>query len=159
MTALVYLLAKNPQHIDKLREELKPLVPDENAEYSSDSLAHLNHLNGVINEALRLYPPVPTAIYRKTPSEGITIDGTYIPGDMNIFCSQYALGRSKFVFPNWRQSSLITVFRPLGESMYSRPNDFIPERWYSAPEMVKCKAAFAPFSLGSSCIMTAICES
>lgn len=29
-----------------------------------------------------------------------------------------------------------------------RPNDFVPERWYSEPELIKSKNAYAPFSLG-----------
>lgn len=33
-------------------------------------------------------------------------------------------------------------------SIYDDPNSFIPERWYSKPEMVKYKDAFAPFSAG-----------
>lgn len=36
------------------------------------------------------------------------------------------------------------------ESSYERPDDFIPERWYSKPEMVKNQAGFAPFSSGMS---------
>ena len=36
------------------------------------------------------------------------------------------------------------------ESCFERANDFIPERWYKHPEMVKNKNAFAPFALGTS---------
>jgi tryprostatin B 6-hydroxylase len=32
--------------------------------------------------------------------------------------------------------------------VYEQPEAFIPERWYSKPELVKHKSAFAPFSLG-----------
>lgn len=32
--------------------------------------------------------------------------------------------------------------------IYPDPNTFTPERWYSKPEMVKHKDAFAPFSAG-----------
>lgn len=34
------------------------------------------------------------------------------------------------------------------ESIFPRANEFIPERWYSAPHLVKDKHATAPFSLG-----------
>jgi hypothetical protein len=34
------------------------------------------------------------------------------------------------------------------ESCYQNADEFIPERWYSQPEMIKNKVAFAPFSLG-----------
>ncbi len=36
------------------------------------------------------------------------------------------------------------------ESCYEKAGEFIPERWTSKPELVKNKAAFAPFSLGRS---------
>ena len=36
----------------------------------------------------------------------------------------------------------------VAEECFIRPNDFIPERWYSQPELIKERRAFAPFSLG-----------
>jgi cytochrome P450 len=38
--------------------------------------------------------------------------------------------------------------RTADESIYSQALEFVPERWYSKPEMVKHKDAFAPFSMG-----------
>lgn len=84
MTAIMYELARHPEEIGKLRMELAPLITDPSGFVLNEKIAHLKHLNGIINEALRLYPPVPTAIHRKTPKEGIVIDGTHIPGDMNV---------------------------------------------------------------------------
>jgi cytochrome P450 len=37
---------------------------------------------------------------------------------------------------------------PADESIYEKANEFIPERWYSKPDMIKHKDAFAPFSTG-----------
>lgn len=34
------------------------------------------------------------------------------------------------------------------EACYERPNDFVPERWYSKPDMIRNKKVFTPFSLG-----------
>lgn len=34
------------------------------------------------------------------------------------------------------------------ESIYAHPEDFLPERWSSQPELVRNKEAFAPFSTG-----------
>ena len=31
-----------------------------------------------------------------------------------------------------------------------RPDDFVPERWYSKPELILDRSGFAPFSLGKS---------
>ena len=39
------------------------------------------------------------------------------------------------------------------EDYYETALEFVPERWYSKPDMIKHKNAFAPFILGSeSCI-------
>ena len=36
------------------------------------------------------------------------------------------------------------------EEIYTRASEFIPERWYLYPEMIKEKSAWAPFSIGTS---------
>ena len=36
----------------------------------------------------------------------------------------------------------------LVESSYEQGDKFIPERWYSKPEMVKDDSGFSPFSMG-----------
>jgi hypothetical protein len=44
-----------------------------------------------------------------------------------------------------REHRLISL---TGEAVYEKPLDFIPERWYLYPKMVKEKSAFVPFSAG-----------
>lgn len=39
------------------------------------------------------------------------------------------------------------------EAAYADPHEFIPERWYSRPELVKDKRAFAPFGIGQSLLL------
>lgn len=41
------------------------------------------------------------------------------------------------------QTDLISV-----ESAYARQDEFIPERWYSQPELIKDRRAFSPFGVG-----------
>ena len=36
------------------------------------------------------------------------------------------------------------------EEAFQNPHDFIPERWYNKPELVKAPRAFAPFGMGKS---------
>ena len=88
-------LARHPEHLQKLREELAPYMPDPAADVMNQKIANLDHLNGVIYEALRMYPPVPTAVPRMTPPEGIEIEGVFVPGNLTVWCPQYAMGRSK----------------------------------------------------------------
>ncbi|OOO13288.1 cytochrome P450 [Aspergillus oryzae] len=128
LTTIIYELARRPGEVQKLRTELVSCTTDPNGEYTQESLAILKHLNGVINETLRIHSPVPSYIPRKTPPEGINIDGTHVPGNMNVSCPQWVIGRS--------------------ESVYQNAQNFIPERWYLYPKMIKERSAFAPFTTG-----------
>ncbi|KAB8225023.1 cytochrome P450 [Aspergillus novoparasiticus] len=128
LTTIIYELARRPEEVQKLRAELINCTTDPNGEYTQESLAILKHLNGVINETLRIHSPVPSYIPRKTPPEGINIDGTHVPGNMNVSCPQWVVGRS--------------------ESVYQNAQNFILERWYLYPRMIKERSAFAPFTTG-----------
>lgn len=107
LSHIFYLLAKHPEHVVKLRQELLPLMNSDGT-FEHQKVHRADHLNATINEALRLYPVPPTAIVRKTPPEGIVVDGTHIPGNMNVWTPQYIIARS--------------------EAAYERPFDFVPER-------------------------------
>ncbi|KAI1274542.1 cytochrome P450 [Xylaria sp. FL0933] len=122
-------LAQYPHHVGILRTEIDPLRRNEQGNFIYTDLSNLKHLNGVINEALRLFPPVPTILPRVTPPEGLDIDGTFIPGNTTVFCPQFVIGR--------------------GSESYASPDEFIPERWYSQPELIRDASGFAPFSAGS----------
>lgn len=86
-------LCRHPEHIDKLRGEIEPHMDGE--EVLNSKICNLEHLNAVIWEVLRLHPPVPSALQRKTPSQGLWVENHFIPGNMTVFCPQYAIGRSK----------------------------------------------------------------
>ena len=96
MTYAFYYLASNPAQVEKLRDELKPLI-DSDAPFNVRDVQYAKHLNGVINESLRLYPPVPSGTQRITPPEGYTVDGIFLPGEVNVIVPHYALGRCKWL--------------------------------------------------------------
>ncbi|KAJ6008772.1 hypothetical protein N7522_003788 [Penicillium canescens] len=128
LTLLFYFLARYPDHAEKIHEELQEINIEDPA-----LLSTLPHLNGTINEAMRLLPAVLTFSSRVTPPEGLIIYGTFIPGNTKVCAPRYTIGRL--------------------ETAYVNPHDFIPERWYSRPELIKDKRAFAPFGIGrTSCV-------
>ncbi|KAI1076811.1 cytochrome P450 [Whalleya microplaca] len=118
-----YELARNPSHQDKLVSELGDIDI-----YDRAQLQRCTHLTAIINETLRLHPPVPTGGYRQTPPSGMRINDTYIPGNVTLVAPRYSLARL--------------------ESSYESADQFIPERWTTRPEMVKDARGFAPFSQG-----------
>lgn len=87
---LLYFLARHPEHAQKIQDELDN-VDVENVR----ALSALPHLNGCINEALRLLPAILTAISRNVPAEGITFGDTFIPGGTKICAPRYSIGRCK----------------------------------------------------------------
>lgn len=98
MTFIFYHLASDPAQVEKLRAELQTLIkPD--APFNLRDIQGAEHLNGIINETLRMHPPVPSGTSRITPAEGITIDGVFVPGGINVIVPTYAIGRCKSQLP------------------------------------------------------------
>ena len=59
-----------------------------------------------IQEALRLYPPIPIVLSRRVGSVGVTVAGQYLPAGTSIGASAIAINRNRDVFGNdahrWR---------------------------------------------------------
>ena len=94
LTFVFYYLASDPRLVERLREELKTLLPL-NGPFQVKNVEHAALLNGIIIETLRMHPPVPSGTSRITPEEGIIIDGVFVPGQTNVIVPHYALGRCK----------------------------------------------------------------
>ncbi|KAK4466832.1 Tryprostatin B 6-hydroxylase [Cladorrhinum samala] len=123
LTHMFLELAHHPAHTKALQSELDAL-PD----LSHDNLITIPLLDAIINETMRLHPPVASGTQRVTPPEGLHVGGQYIPGDTIVYVPSY------------------TVFRD--SRNFQQPTEFIPERWTSRPELVKNKSVFIPFNIG-----------
>jgi cytochrome P450 len=89
-----YLLCRHSKYQEKLYEELCTL-PVVNDVIDDRFLLGKPCLLSIINETLRLYPPVPSGLQRITPPEGATIAGRYVPGNMIVTTPTYALHRGQ----------------------------------------------------------------
>ena len=93
LSGCIYLLQKNPLALQKLQTEIRNTFSDE-GEITMLSVGHLKYLEAVIDESLRLYPPVPISLSRVTPPEGAVVCGHWVPGNVSPFdqtpsaCSQ-----------------------------------------------------------------------
>jgi cytochrome P450 len=129
LASITFHLARNPQILRELQAELDTVDGVSTGAFEYRSISRLPYLEAVINETLRIQPPVQGGIYRVTPPDGLRFpDGTFIPGDTIISIPNLPIQRDARYFVD--------------------PEDFIPERWTSEPEKTINKAAFSPFSQG-----------
>lgn len=78
LAGATYLLSTNKPVMQKLYDELKSSFQSGD-EINLLSVQQLQYMMAVLHEALRLYPPVPSAIPRQAPAEGTTVRGEPIP--------------------------------------------------------------------------------
>lgn len=105
-TYLFYHLAQDPLQVKKLREELQPLAVND---WSDKDIRQAPHLNGAINEAMRLHPPVPSGLSRMTPKDGMQVSDTHVPGNVTFIMPQYVMGRGVFQSLLSRSHDILTM--------------------------------------------------
>ncbi|RYO96187.1 hypothetical protein DL765_011668 [Monosporascus sp. GIB2] len=138
LIASCWYLAKYPEHASKIEDETRNVDLND-----PTTLATLPHLNGFINETLRLVPPIMMGTSRLTGPEGLMLGNVLIPPYTRVTAPRYVILRT-----------LIPSVSGIG---LPAAGYFIPERWYSRPELICDKRAFAPFSVGGrQCVGRAV---
>ncbi|KAF1985411.1 cytochrome P450 monooxygenase-like protein [Aulographum hederae CBS 113979] len=130
LSGALYHLLQNPEIFSKLKDEVRSAFSSA-GDFSLQSTGQLPYLRAVIEEALRIYPPVPTLLPRITAPEGNTISGYFVPGNTTVGVHQWSTYQSTRNFAN--------------------PEKFVPERWletHPAEYASDNKAACQPFSVG-----------
>ncbi|KAI0438331.1 cytochrome P450 monooxygenase-like protein [Xylaria telfairii] len=124
LSGITWFLLKNPVCMLKLQKEVRGTFASVE-DITGDSTAGLPYLHGVIEESLRLFPPVPFALPRHSP--GAVIDGHYVPAGTVVTVSALNMPRD----PRY----------------WKDPEDFRPERWVGNGFNDQKKAS-QPFSTG-----------
>ncbi|KAI9700902.1 MAG: hypothetical protein M1820_006663 [Bogoriella megaspora] len=128
LSGVTYLLLRGPEALEKLKTEIRTTFR-EPRDITFQALASLLYLNACIQEALRMYPPVPGVLPRRVEAGGVIINGYYLPEGTSVGVHQWSINRSSKIF--------------------TRPDDFIPERWLGNAGFVHDNAAaLQPFSVG-----------
>lgn len=83
MAAVTSILLKNPEALEKLKKEVRGRFQS-NEEINIEAVGQLEYMLAVLNESLRIMPPVPAGFARKVPAGGATISGTYVPGNVDV---------------------------------------------------------------------------
>jgi cytochrome P450 len=120
-----YLIARHPQVEERLLDELRRLPPDE--ELSLDDVTGLDYTRWLLQETLRLYPPV--WLFTRRAIGADRIGDTDIQPGSHIFISPYLLHRQ--------------------ETFWTEPEAFEPERFDPSRAGAEIKDAYVPFSWGA----------
>ena len=127
LSGITYYLAQNRHAYETLANEIRSTF-SQYEDITAQATEPLPYLKAVIEEGLRLYPPVPIGLPRVSPGE--TVDGYFIPKGAIVSVSSWASTHS--------------------EQNFHRPFDFIPERWLgNSKESGDELSASQPFSIGS----------
>ena len=82
LSGILARLLYNPDKYDILCKEIRDAFEKEE-DIRFEKLSQLVYLNAVLEEGLRIHPPVPTGLLRTVPKGGDTIDGTWVPGGVS----------------------------------------------------------------------------
>lgn len=127
MTFTLYELALHPEMQDRLREEINSTL-DEQDKLTYETLLGMKYLDMVVNETLRMYPPIPSTTRKCMKDYPIPGTNLTIPAGASVEISAYAIQRDPEHYPD--------------------PLVFDPERFTA--EMVKARNPFTflPFGEG-----------
>ncbi|KAJ3873159.1 high nitrogen upregulated cytochrome P450 monooxygenase 2 [Lentinula edodes] len=134
----IYYLVANPKDMQTLQQEIEEAFPDSGTNIDIQKLDKMPWLNAVINETLRLQPPVPSGLQRAPAvgSKGKLVGSHYIKEGTSVLVSPYVLHRDpRYFFPH--------------------PDKYWPARWLpeNADSVTLDTSAFIPFSQGpANCV-------
>ncbi|KAL9079235.1 MAG: hypothetical protein Q9157_001853 [Trypethelium eluteriae] len=83
LSSLTYLLTRHERVMSKLIREVRDAFLDDCA-MTFQKLAQLDYLSACIQEALRLFPPIPEGLPRLVPPGGERISGCWVPAGVSI---------------------------------------------------------------------------
>ncbi|WP_135826537.1 cytochrome P450 [Halorussus ruber] len=105
MTYTWHLLATHPEKMEKLLDEFDDVLGGDPASFRDFS--ELEYLEQVIQEALRLFPPI-TQLFRETETD-VQLGEYHVPEGVTVTLPQWSIHRD--------------------ERYYDNPETFRPERW------------------------------
>jgi cytochrome P450 len=128
LSGFFFLIGSHPEVLAKLTKEVRSSFNNEE-EITLTSVGQLEYMLACLDEALRMYPPVPIGMPRVVPKGGFRIAGHMVPEDTSVAVWQLAAHYS--------------------ERNFTEPEKFHPERWLSDEKFASDDlAARQPFSVG-----------
>ena len=96
LTYMIWAILNKPDLQRRLEEEVAQLDPA----FTDKDIEALPLLKQTMDEALRIYNPGSGPLLRRTPAEGVTWHGHFIPGGLNVSTQSWTMVRDESVFPD-----------------------------------------------------------
>ena len=140
MQWVLYMMAKNPDKQDILRQEVLSVLGDATLA-TPTTLAQMPYLKAWVRETLRLYPVL--CVIPRRPTEDFTLREYLIPGGTHVHFLTHVMGRD--------------------EKLFEHAEEFRPERWLRKKDGIPTDTAEAfssiPFGFGTRmCVGRRIAE-
>ncbi|GMN30635.1 hypothetical protein TIFTF001_002891 [Ficus carica] len=121
-------ILRKPSVMKKVQQEVRRVV-GEKAKVEMEDIEQMHYFKCVVKETLRLHPPAPLLVPRKT-TESVEVGGYYIPVGTRILINAWAIQRHP--------------------DSWDRPEEFIPERFEDGQVDFKGQEyfQFIPFGFG-----------
>jgi len=131
LAMLFYCLADNPDHQEKLFEEIEQMCLDSDVGY--EQLVEMPYLNMCIEESLRLYAPAPRVDRLVTKETGVNLGSIHMPKYSAVIIPVESIHHDPEIYPE--------------------PEKFIPERFSPEQKANRNVVHYLPFGYGPrSCI-------
>ncbi|RYP60732.1 hypothetical protein DL769_007993 [Monosporascus sp. CRB-8-3] len=128
LSGAIYLLTTHPDKLARVTEEVRTSFTSEE-EITLNSVSRLSYMLACLNETLRYYPPVASALPRQAPKGGAYVDGKFVPEDTVVAVWQWAINHN----PKY----------------WTEPMSYAPERFLGDPRYKGDRVeAMQPFSTG-----------
>lgn len=131
LAATTYFALLDPGVMSRLQEEIWDVMRDDPKNITIAALNRLPYLHAVLQESMRMHPPVPVAVPRVVDRPGVEICGVAVPHGHRVGVPP----RTAYLLP----------------TKWVDAHKFLPERWFSDADLRHAnddKAMFEPFMVG-----------
>ena len=130
---VLYCLAKNQDKQEKLREELRQILPNKDDALTPEKMRNMPYLRAVIKEGIRLFPPAAGSV--RTLNDDLVLSGYRVPKGTEVM--------------------LPMMLAHYDDKQFAQAKAFIPERWLKSNIDPQCPHskdshpfAYLPFGFG-----------